>query len=168
LPGTCLGVANALNMSEDMKVKAMLAAGLIGVFIAGKATFSAELGGCQAETGSGSGMAAAALITLFEGTFDQALGAASMALQNTFGLVCDPVANRVEAPCLGKNVMMAGNALSCANMVMAGFDPIIPLDEVIIAMHKVGQAIPCELRCTGKGGLAMTPTAQHLLEELSN
>jgi L-serine dehydratase len=168
LPGTCLGVANALNMSEDMKVKAMLAAGLIGVFIAGKATFSAELGGCQAETGSGSGMAAAALITLFEGTFDQALGAASMALQNTFGLVCDPVANRVEAPCLGKNVMMAGNALSCANMVMAGFDPLIPLDEVIIAMHKVGQAIPCELRCTGKGGLAMTPTAQHLLEELSN
>ncbi|MBT4888373.1 MAG: serine dehydratase [Rhodospirillales bacterium] len=167
LPGTCLGVANALNMSEDQKVKAMLSAGLVGVFIARKATFSAELGGCQAETGSGSGMAAAALISLFDGTLEQALGAASMALQNTFGLVCDPVANRVEAPCLGKNVLMAGNALSAANMVLAGFDPLIPLDEVIVAMHKVGQAIPCELRCTGKGGLAMTPTGQRLLKEMS-
>ena len=160
LPGTCLGVANALNMSEDQKVKAMLSAGIIGVFIARMATFSAELGGCQAETGSGSGMAAAGLVTLMDGTFEQCVSAASMALQNTFGLICDPVANRVEAPCLGKNVMMAGNALSAANMALAGFDHLIPLDEVIIAMHKVGQALPCELRCTGKGGLAMTPTAQ--------
>ncbi|WP_085905805.1 L-serine ammonia-lyase, iron-sulfur-dependent, subunit alpha [Kiloniella majae] len=166
LPGTCLGVATALNMDEDQKVKAMLAAGLIGVFIARMATFSAEIGGCQAETGSGSGMAAAGLVTLLGGSFDQCLAAASMALQNTFGLVCDPVANRVEAPCLGKNVMMAGNALSAANMAMAGFDHLIPLDEVIIAMHKVGQSLPCELRCTGKGGLAMTPTAKALEAKL--
>jgi L-serine dehydratase len=163
LPGTCLGVANALDMSEEKKVKAMLAAGLIGVFIAQKATFSAELGGCQAETGSGSAMAAAALVTLFDGTFEQVLAAASLALQNTFGLVCDPVANRVEAPCLGKNVMMAGNALSAANMILAGFAALIPLDEVIVAMHKVGQSMPCELKCTGKGGLSLTPTAQGLL-----
>ncbi|GGF70356.1 serine dehydratase [Terasakiella brassicae] len=168
LPGTCLGVANALNMDEDQKVKAMLAAGLIGVFIAHMATFSAEIGGCQAETGSGSGMAAAALVTLFDGTLDQSIGAASMALQNTFGLVCDPVANRVEAPCLGKNVLMAGNALSAANMALAGFDPLIPLDEVIIAMHQVGQSIPCELRCTGKGGLAMTPTGQKIFKQMNN
>ncbi len=166
LPGTCLGVATALNMDEDQKVKAMLAAGLIGVFIARLTTFSAEIGGCQAETGSGSGMAAAGLVTLLGGSFNQCLAAASMALQNTFGLVCDPVANRVEAPCLGKNVMMAGNALSAANMAMAGFDHLIPLDEVIIAMHKVGQSLPCELRCTGKGGLAMTPTAQALTKKL--
>jgi L-serine dehydratase len=166
LPGTCLGVANALGMSEDQKVKAMLSAGLIGVFIARMATFSAELGGCQAETGSGAGMAAAALVTLMDGTLDQCLSASSMALQNTFGLVCDPVANRVEAPCLGKNVLMAGNALSAANMSLAGFNALIPLDEVIIAMHKVGQAIPCELRCTGKGGLAMTPTALRIQKEL--
>ncbi|WP_020592385.1 L-serine ammonia-lyase, iron-sulfur-dependent, subunit alpha [Kiloniella laminariae] len=167
LPGTCLGIASALNMSEEQKVRAMLAAGLIGVFIAGKATFSAELGGCQAETGSGSGMAAAALVTLFEGTFEQSLAAASMALQNTFGLICDPVANRVEAPCLGKNVMMAGNALSAANMALAGFDPLIPLDEVIVAMHKVGQSIHSDLRCTGKGGLATTPTAKALEAKLA-
>ncbi len=168
LPGTCLGVANALGLDEDLKVKAMLSAGLIGVFIAHMATFSAELGGCQAETGSGSGMAAAALVTLFDGSVDQCVSAASFALQNTFGLVCDPVANRVEAPCLGKNVLMAGNALSAANMILAGFDALIPLDEVIVAMHKVGLAIPCELRCTGKGGLAMTPTAQKIFAELEN
>ncbi len=167
LPGTVLGVANALNMGEDQKVKAMLSAGLIGVFIARMATFSAELGGCQAETGSGSGMAAAGLITLFDGSVEQSLSAASMALQNTFGLVCDPVANRVEAPCLGKNVLMAGNALSAANMVLAGFDSLIPLDEVIVAMHKVGQSLPCELRCTGKGGLAMTPTGQKLYKKMN-
>ena len=166
LPGTCLGVANALGLDEDLKVKAMLSAGLIGVFIAHMATFSAELGGCQAETGSGSGMAAAALVTLFDGNVDQCISAASFAFQNTFGLVCDPVANRVEAPCLGKNVLMAGNALSAANMILAGFDALIPLDEVIVAMHKVGQAIPCELRCTGKGGLAMTPTAQKIFADL--
>ncbi|MCZ4280032.1 L-serine ammonia-lyase, iron-sulfur-dependent, subunit alpha [Kiloniella laminariae] len=168
LPGTCLGIATALNMGEDQKVRAMLAAGLIGVFIAGKATFSAELGGCQAETGSGSGMAAAALVTLLDGSFEQSLAAASMALQNTFGLICDPVANRVEAPCLGKNVMMAGNALSAANMALAGFDPLIPLDEVIVAMHKVGQSIHSDLRCTGKGGLATTPTAKALEHQLAS
>ena len=166
LPGTCLGVANALGLSEDQKVKAMLSAGLIGVFIAYMATFSAEIGGCQAETGSGSGMAAAALVTLFDGTTEQCIDAASLALQNTFGLVCDPVANRVEAPCLGKNVLMAGNALSAANMIMAGFQALIPLDEVIVAMHKVGLSIPCELRCTGKGGLAMTPTGQKLFQKM--
>ncbi|MBO6827114.1 MAG: L-serine ammonia-lyase, iron-sulfur-dependent, subunit alpha [Sneathiella sp.] len=166
LPGTCLGVANALGLSEDQKVQAMLSAGLIGVFIAYMATFSAEIGGCQAETGSGSGMAAAALVTLFDGSMEQCVDAASLALQNTFGLVCDPVANRVEAPCLGKNVLMAGNALSAANMIMAGFQALIPLDEVIVAMHKVGQSIPCELRCTGKGGLAMTPTGQKLFQKM--
>ncbi|MEP4190638.1 MAG: L-serine ammonia-lyase, iron-sulfur-dependent, subunit alpha, partial [Sneathiella sp.] len=69
--------------------------------------------------------------------------------------------------CLGKNVLMAGNALSAANMALAGFDALIPLDEVIVAMHQVGQAIPCELRCTGKGGLATTPTAQRIFKELN-
>ena len=111
-------------------------------------------------------MAAAGLVTLLDGSLDQCIAAASMALQNTFGLICDPVANRVEAPCLGKNVMMSGNALSAANMALAGFDHLIPLDEVIIAMHKVGQSLPCELRCTGKGGLAMTPTAKALERNL--
>jgi L-serine dehydratase len=144
----------------------MLAAGLIGVFIAARATFSAELGGCQAECGAGSGMAAAALVTLAQGTAGQAVAAASMALQNTLGMICDPVANRVEVPCLGKNVMAAANALACANMALAGFDEVIPLDEVIETMDRVGRSIPRELRCTALGGLSITKTSKKIERRL--
>jgi L-serine dehydratase len=105
-------------------------------------------------------MAAAALVDLLGGTADQALAAASMALQNTFGMVCDPVANRVEVPCLGKNIMAASNALTCANMALSGFDPVIPIDEVIATMDKVGKSIPHELRCTALGGLSITRTSK--------
>jgi len=98
LPGSVLGIADTLGFGTKEKTKAMLAAGLIGVFIAAKSTFAAETCGCQAECGSGSGMAAAALVSIMGGTNKQALTAASMALQNTLGMICDPVANRVEVP----------------------------------------------------------------------
>ncbi len=128
-----------MGQDEEEMAKAMLAAGLIGVFIATRWTFAAEVGGCQAEGGSAASMAAAALVTLAGGTRDQAIAAASMAFQSMLGLICDPIANRVEAPCLGKNVMAASNALSCANMALAGFDPLIPLDEVIDAAKDVAE-----------------------------
>jgi L-serine dehydratase len=156
LPGACIGAASAMGLSWDDMTKAMLAAGMIGVFIAAHATFAAEIGGCQAECGAGSGMAAAALVMLAGGTVRQAVDAASIALQNILGMVCDPVANRVEVPCLGKNVMAAGNALACANMALADYDAVIPLDEVIGAMDQVGRSLPPELRCTGLGGLSVT------------
>jgi len=89
-----------------------------------------------------------------------------MALQNTLGMICDPVANRVEVPCLGKNVMAAGNALTSANMALAGFDEVIPLDEVIAAMDRVGKSIPCELRCTGLGGLSVSNTSKKIENRL--
>ena len=166
LPGACIGAAEAMGLPVDEMAKAMLAAGLIGVLIAARATFSAEVGGCQAECGAGSGMAAAALVTLVGGTARQALAAASMALQNVLGMICDPVANRVEVPCLGKNVMAASNALACANMALADYDPVIPLDEVIGAMDRVGKALPRELRCTALGGLSITPTSVRIEERL--
>ncbi|MFX0063266.1 MAG: L-serine ammonia-lyase, iron-sulfur-dependent, subunit alpha, partial [Candidatus Hermodarchaeota archaeon] len=134
LPGALLGAASIMGLSEDELIKAMLAAGMIGVFISAHATFSAEIGGCQAECGAASGMAAAGLVTLGNGTTLQAISATSMALQNIFGMTCDPVGNRVEVPCLGKNIMAAGNALACANMALANFDAVLPLDEVIEAM----------------------------------
>ncbi len=115
-----------MGLSKDAMTRAMLAGGMIGIFIAAHATFAAEVGGCQAECGAGSGMAAAALVTLAGGSTQQAVNAASMALQNILGMICDPVANRVEVPCLGKNVMAASNALACANMALAGYDPVIP------------------------------------------
>jgi L-serine dehydratase len=166
LPGACIGAADTMGLAEEDMAKAMLAAGMIGVFIAAHATFSAEVGGCQAECGAASGMAAAALVSLAKGNTQQAISAASMALQNTLGMVCDPVAKRVEVPCLGKNVMAASNALACANMALADFDAVIPLDEVINTMDTVGKSIPCQLRCTGLGGLSVTQTSKEIERRL--
>jgi L-serine dehydratase len=166
LPGAVIGMAEAMGKDEEDMAKAMLAAGLIGVFIATRWTFAAEVGGCQAEGGSAASMAAAALVTLAGGTRDQAIAAASMAFQSMLGLICDPIANRVEAPCLGKNVMAASNALSCANMALAGFDPLIPLDEVIDAAKHVSAMMPREHRCTSLGGLAITPASLEIERKL--
>ncbi len=162
LPGAVIGTATSMKLSQDEMVKAMLAAGIIGVFIAAHATFAAEVGGCMAECGSGSGMAAAAIIELKKGTLDQSLAAASMALQSSLGMICDMIADRVEAPCLNRNVMASTTAISCANMALADYDHLIPLDEVIETMKKVGDAIPNTLRCTGLGGLAITKTAKKI------
>ena len=167
MPGALLAVADHLGVDRNAKARAMLVAGLIGVFIARDSTFAAEEGGCMAECGSGAAMAAAAIVHLMEGALEQQLAAASMALQNSFGLICDPIANRVEAPCLGKNVMAANNALACANMALAGYEHLIPLDEVIRSMNEVAGQIPRELRCTAMGGLSTTPTSIQIASELS-
>ena len=166
LPGACIGAAISMGLPIEDVTKAMLAAGIIGVFIAAHATFAAEVGGCQAECGAGSGMAAAALVCLAKGTTNQAIGASSMALQNILGMICDPVANRVEVPCLGKNVLAASNALACANMALADFDMVIPLDQVIDTMDAVGKSLPHELRCTALGGLSITPASKRIAERL--
>jgi L-serine dehydratase len=167
LPGAVLGMSTSMGLSEDEAVKAMLSAGLIGVFIAAHATFAAEVGGCMAECGSGSGMAAAALVGLANGTLEQSLGAASMALQNALGLICDPIGNRVEAPCLGRNVMAATNAVSCANMALSHYQHLVPLDEVIETMKKVGDEIHHTLRCTNLGGLSITNAAKKIEHQLN-
>ena len=166
LPGACVAAADHLELGDTHVAEGMLAGGLIGVFIATHSTFAAEVCGCQAECGAASGMAAAALCTLAGGTARQSVAAASMALQNSLGMVCDPVANRVGVPCLGKNVMAASNALSCANMALAGFDPVIPLDEVIETADRVGRSLPRELRCTALGGLSVTKTAKEIERHL--
>lgn len=168
LPGAVIAAADAMGSTDDNIVRAMLAAGLIGVFICARSIFAAEVCGCLAECGSGSGMAAAALVTLSGGSARQAVDAASMAIQNVLGLVCDPVANRVEVPCLGRNVLAATNALSCANMALAGYDAVVPLDEVIETMNRVGMSLPAELRCTAMGGLSITPTSKAIERRLRN
>ena len=167
LPGTVVAMAESMGLDEEEMAKALLASGIIGVFIATRWTFAAEVGGCQAEGGSAASMAAAALVTLAGGSLDQAVGASSMAFQSMIGLICDPIANRVEAPCLGKNVMAAANALSCANMALAGFDQVIPLDEVIDTAKAVAKQMPREVRCTNLGGLSITPTAIALEKKLT-
>lgn len=166
-PATCVAAAEMMAASEEQTLRAMLAAGLIGVFVTTRSSFAAEVGGCQAETGAGAAMAAAALVELGGGTAAQGLSAASHALQNVLGLVCDPVANRVEAPCLGRNVAGAANALACANMALAGYDHLIPLDEVLDAHREISESMARELRCTALGGLSITKTSKAIEARLA-
>jgi len=168
LPGAVLGAADVMGCDEIEIAEAMMAAGVIGIFISNISTFAAEVAGCQAECGSGSGMAAAGLATLMGAGAEVSVAAASMALQNSLGMICDPVANRVEVPCLGKNIMAASNAVACANMALAGYDPVIPLDEVIRTMDDVGKRIPSDLRCTAQGGLSITKTSRKIQRKLDD
>jgi len=161
-PGAVMGVADTLGLDDEQVIRALFAGSLVGLFIAREATFSAEIGGCQAECGAAAGMAAAGITSLKGGNVEQCMAAASFALQNSLGMICDPIAARVEAPCLGKNISSAANALVCANMALAGYDHIIPLDEVIETMDRVGKSLPRELRCTALGGLSVTPSARKL------
>ena len=159
LPAAVITLAESMHLDEEAMARALLAAGLVGVFICTPWSFAAEVGGCQAEGGSAAAMAAAGIVTLAEGTLPQALAAASLAMQSMLGLICDPVANRVEVPCLGKNVMAAANALACANMALAGFAEVIPFDEVVATAKRVADQMPRELRCTALGGLSITPAS---------
>jgi L-serine dehydratase len=159
LPAAVITLAESLGLDEEAMARALLAAGLVGVFICTPWSFAAEVGGCQAEGGSAAAMAAAGIVTLADGTLAEALAAASLAMQSMLGLICDPVASRVEVPCLGKNVMAAANALACANMALAGFAEVIPFDQVVATAKRVAEQMPRELRCTALGGLAITPAS---------
>ncbi|MDB4584472.1 L-serine ammonia-lyase, iron-sulfur-dependent, subunit alpha [Draconibacterium sp.] len=164
--GVIKAVADDLNSTKEDKIKAYFAAGLAGAYFAQGPGFSAEEHGCQVECGAAGGMAAAGIAQLFGGTVKQAIGAASLAVQNSIGMVCDPVADRVEVPCLGKNVSAAMNALSSATMACAGFNAVIPYDEVIQTVSKVSIQMPTCVKCTGLGGLAVTPTSIRLKKDL--
>lgn len=152
-------VADDIDATMDNKIMAYYAAGLVGAYFAMGPGFSAEEHGCQVECGASAGMAAAGIVELFGGTAEEALGAGSMAIQNMIGLVCDPIADRVEAPCLGKNTSAAVNALSSATMAVAGFAYLIPLDQVLETVQRVSDDMPACVKCTGLGGLAITPAA---------
>lgn len=164
--GVLRAVADDIDATHDELIRAYFATGLIGVYFAMGPGFSAEEHGCQVECGASAGMAAAGIVQLFGGTARQAVDAASMAIQNMIGLVCDPIADRVEAPCLGKNVSAAVNALSSATMSCAGYNALIPLNEVLKTVSSVSSQMPTCVKCTGKGGLAMTKTACAIKEKL--
>ncbi len=164
--GSLRAVSENCALSEEEITKAYYAAGLVGAYFAQGPGFSAEEHGCQVECGAASGMAAAGIVQLLGGSAAQALGAASMAIQNMLGLVCDPVADRVEVPCLGKNISAAVNAYSSAIMAVSGFDPVIPLEEVIQTVSRVSKSMPTCVKCTGKGGLAITDTSLLLKRKL--
>ena len=165
LPAVLLPARDKLGLGEQVMVQALYVAAGFGQVIATRASISGAEGGCQAEVGSASAMAAAALVHLKGGTPEQMAHACAMALKNLLGLVCDPVAGLVEVPCVKRNVAGAVNALACADMALAGITSAIPCDEVIDAMRAVGESMPAELRETGRGGLAATPTARRVCEQ---
>jgi len=164
--GSLRAISEKSGSSRDKLIKAYFAAGIVGAYFAQGPGFSAEEHGCQVECGAASGMAAAGIVQLMGGTAKQALGAASMAIQNMIGLVCDPVADRVEVPCLGKNISAAVNAYSSAIMSVSGFDAIIPLEQVIQTVSSVSKTMPSCVKCTGKGGLAITEKALKIKNKL--
>jgi len=168
LPGAVIGTADFLGVSEDEIVKAMFVAGIIGIFIATQSTFAGEVAGCGVEYGSGGSMASAAIVYLGKGSLAQSIAAASLVLQSTLGMTCTPIANRVEAPCLGNNVMAATNAITFANMALSCYDELIPLDESIETMYTIGMAIPHQFKCTNIGGLCATKTAKILEAKLNS
>ncbi|HIV50088.1 MAG TPA: L-serine ammonia-lyase, iron-sulfur-dependent, subunit alpha [Candidatus Faecalibacterium intestinipullorum] len=167
LPAVLLPLARSGEASDDDICEALYVAAGFGQVIAARATLAGAEGGCQAEVGSASAMAAAALCYLKGGAPEQCAAAAAMALGNLLGLVCDPVAGLVEVPCVKRNVVGAVNAVSCANMALAGVDYAIPCDEVIDAMGRVGAQLSPDLRETGLGGLAATPTGQAIAQRLA-
>lgn len=162
LPAVLLTVEEAMLCAEEDLVTALFTAAGIGMVIADRANVSGAEGGCQAEIGSAAGMAAAAAVELAGGTPRQTAHAAAIAMKSFLGLVCDPVAGLVEVPCVKRNATAATVALTAAEMVLAGVKSAIPLDEVIDAMNEIGKQMPCSLRETAQGGLAITPTGRRI------
>ena len=164
LPAVLIPLQRRDGIPDERMVQALYVSAGFGQVIAQRASIAGAEGGCQAEVGSASGMAAAALVHVMGGSAEQMAHACGMALANTLGLVCDPVAGLVEVPCVKRNVMGAVNALSCAEMALSGAGSVIPCDEVIDAMRSVGECLPAALRETGGGGLAASPTGRRIAE----
>ena len=166
IPGVFTAIQEEYDLTDDQMMDAMLVASAVGYIITRNATVSGAEGGCQAEMGSASAMAAAAITEIMGGTPSQALDAASSAIGNMLGLVCDPIAGLVEVPCQKRNAMGASNALICAEMTLAGVINHIPFDQTVDAMYQVGRSLPYELRETALGGLAATKAGCNLCSKI--
>lgn len=168
LPAVLLAVAEEVAADEEKLIEALFCAAGIGMVIADQASISGAKGGCQAEVGSAACMAAVAAVELAGGDPLCAVNAGAIALKTLLGLVCDPVAGLVEVPCVKRNVTGAVNALIAVDMALAGIRSNIPLDEVIKAMGQIGEAMPCNLKETAQGGLAITDTAMQVKRKLAS
>lgn len=166
LPATIISTAKRFSIPDHLVAKSFFTASAIGYIITRNATVSGAKGGCQAETGSASAMAAAALVELLGGSPEQSLSAASFTLKNILGLVCDPVAGLVELPCAKRNALGVSNAMLSADMALAGIETKIPFDEVVEAMYRVGKKMHPDLKETAEGGIAATPTGRQFEKEI--
>ena len=159
IPGVFAAFQEEFGLEDEIMVQGLFNAAAIGYIITRNGSVSGAEAGCQAEVGSAAAMAAAAVTELAGGCPETCLNAASFALSNLMGLVCDPIGGLVEEPCQKRNAIGASNALICAEMALAGIKSIIPFDEMVECMLKVGASLPCELRETAMGGMAIAPSA---------
>lgn len=166
VPAILMAVRDKLQLSREDQIHYLLTAAAFGLAIGNQTSIAGAEGGCQAEVGAASGMAAAALTWAAGGSLEQQASALAMALMNILGLVCDPVAGLVEIPCIKRNAMGAANALAAAEMALAGSASEIPADEVIEAMGRVGHMLPSALRETAQGGIAVTKTGKRYAKAL--
>jgi L-serine dehydratase len=167
VPGALLGVGDHVGASDQDLVGPLVLAAGIGEIISRSMFIAGSTGGCQAEIGSSAAMAAAAVTELLGGDAGACVHAAALALMNTIGLVCDPVGGYVEVPCVSRNAFYAVHAVASAQLALAGLTSVIPPDEVVQAMASVGRLLPPELRETGEGGIADTPTGRRIALELA-
>ena len=167
LPGALIGISDHLKIPDEKLIEPLILAAGIGEIISKTIFIAGSSGGCQAEIGPSAAMAAAAVTELLGGSAKQSVHAAALALSNTIGLVCDPVGGYVEVPCVSRNAFYSVHAISSAQMALAGLESVIPADEVVTAMAKVGRIMPLELRETGEGGIADTPTGRRIALRMS-
>ncbi|HDY4458662.1 TPA: L-serine ammonia-lyase, iron-sulfur-dependent, subunit alpha [Staphylococcus aureus] len=166
IPGALFKLEKTHDLTEEQMIDFLFTSALFGRVVANNASVAGATGGCQAEVGSASAMAAAAAVAIFGGSPEAAGHAMALAISNLLGLVCDPVAGLVEIPCVMRNAIGSGNALISADLALAGIESRIPVDEVIEAMDKVGRNLPASLRETGLGGLAGTPTGEAIKRKI--
>ncbi|NIO70540.1 MAG: hypothetical protein GTN71_16305 [Anaerolineae bacterium] len=159
IPSVLVTLVEEKGVSQEQAAMALLAASAVGLTVAMRATFAAEVAGCQVEIAASGAMAAAAVVEAAGGSARQATDAAAIAFQNTMGLICDPVQGIVEIPCHTRNAVAAPAAFVCADLILGGYVNPIPLDETVDAMYAVGRMLPRELKCTALGGLSQTPSA---------
>lgn len=166
IPGILFKLEKSHHLTTDQMIDFLFDAALCGKVIANNASVAGAIGGCQAEVGSASAIAAAAAVEIFGGSPQASGHAMALAISNLLGLVCDPVAGLVEIPCVMRNAIGSGNGLISADLALAGVESKIPVDEVIEAMDKVGRNLPASLRETGIGGLAGTPTGEAIKRKI--
>lgn len=165
VPGAVLATVERFNLPREAAVRAMLTAGAVGVIIAKGATFSAAKAGCQAEIGTSTAMAAAAISEIRGMTPAECMNAAALALKNMLGLACDPIGGLVEVPCVKRNAIGVAHAMTASDMSKAGIRSFVGFDEVLIAMNNIAAIMPSAIRETAKGGLASTPTGQKIAKK---
>ena len=167
VPAAILGINETHNNDKESAINALLTAGIIGKIVSAKAALAGAVGGCQNECGVAAGMAAGAIVDLLDGSNEQILNAAALAIKNILGLACDPIAGLVEVPCVKRNPFLSVHAITAAEMALAGIESVVPIDEVIDALKQVGTLMSPALKESAQAGLATTQTGLKITETLN-